>query len=846
MKGNSADNKNRNRGRQVIPVICLLLSLFLAAGLLPGRAGAEREWEFRYFGVSVGKDRNRLLSGGNGIDGPVSLGSALFREDGTVAKKGGKFVADAPADGGSYYYTVIDPATTNFYFQADVTVDELNPQPDGQEGFALMARDTIGEEGVSGSWMSNLVSVCATKLPCGGMNKLPEVPCTVGLRAYRGIMSPEASDLNHIESFRYSWGGGTDESIIRQGKTCRVSLEKTDSAYIASQYDPETGDLTGRSVWYIPARDNMALSVNSYSELDDPLACQEGHAAYIALVAARGLNATFSNIRFTTSEWKAEGWSPQETEYVDAEISVTSPATAAEDIYDFVFLSNADGTAEVLKDGTAIAGNVSVKANEYTRVPVKLTEGRTELTVAFTPDPAFAFSAFRRLSGFDPAFASRTVTRRTLGKDGVIRAGQDGKAENTGTSPEDAVDLQTALDYAAPGQTILLAPGTYDLSGQSLAAARGRSGTEGKPITVKPADGTFVTLDFGGTGSGITVSGDYWHFSRINVTGTKDLQPGFMLSGSHCVLEKMNFYNNGTTGLWISGVFGEDRSLWPSDNLVKSCISVNNADKALEDADGFAAKIVSGEGNVFDSCISAYNADDGWDLFAKMSTGRIGVVTIRNCVTYRNGLVRVVPSGTPMEFEKAAVICDANGNLSFAESEDMEAGNGNGFKLGGSNLSGGHILINSISYENLKKGIDANSCPDVKIYNCTSFNNGGSNVSLYTGNPKAVTEYEARGILSFRTGAGKEAPGDQLNLQSQPADDVTGEDCFYWDPEKEASLNSQGGKAGEDWFISLDTAAVPERAQDGSIDMHGLLQLTDEASAYGAGAGGYFPGPDTV
>ena len=48
---------------------------------------------------------------------------------------------------------------------------------------------------------------------------------------------------------------------------------------------------------------------------------------------------------------------------------------------------------------------------------------------------------------------------------------------------------------------------------------------------------------------------------------------------------------------------------------------MNNADRAMEDADGFAAKLTTGEGNVFDGCIAAYNADDGWDLFAKAATG---------------------------------------------------------------------------------------------------------------------------------------------------------------------------------------------------------------------------------
>ncbi|MCD8188208.1 MAG: hypothetical protein LUD57_06325 [Ruminococcus sp.] len=34
----------------------------------------------------------------------------------------------------------------------------------------------------------------------------------------------------------------------------------------------------------------------------------------------------------------------------------------------------------------------------------------------------------------------------------------------------------------------------------------------------------------------------------------------------------------------------------------------------MENADGFAAKLTCGEGNVFDGCMSYNNSDDGWDL----------------------------------------------------------------------------------------------------------------------------------------------------------------------------------------------------------------------------------------
>ena len=68
----------------------------------------------------------------------------------------------------------------------------------------------------------------------------------------------------------------------------------------------------------------------------------------------------------------------------------------------------------------------------------------------------------------------------------------------------------------------------------------------------------------------------------------------------------------------------------------------------------------------------------------------------------------------------------ANGNLNFSNvAATIEAGNGNGFKMGGTNLPGNHKLPNSISYNNAAKGIDSNSCPDVKVYNSTSYNNEG-------------------------------------------------------------------------------------------------------------------------
>ena len=108
--------------------------------------------------------------------------------------------------------------------------------------------------------------------------------------------------------------------------------------------------------------------------------------------------------------------------------------------------------------------------------------------------------------------------------------------------------------------------------------------------------------------------------------------------------------------------------------------------------------------------------------FRKGSDSSIGSVTIKNSVAYANGYLE----------------------------DGTNAGNGNGFKMGGDSMPGSHVLENSIAFGNKAKGIDSNSCPDIKVKNCTTINNEGANVALYTNSAKN-TDFEATGVVSFRT-----------------------------------------------------------------------------------------------
>ena len=501
-----------------------------------------------------------------------------------------------------------------------------------------------------------------------------------------------------------------------------------------------------------------------------------------------------------------------------------------------VFKANANGSAKIYQDNV-LKDSVEVVNNEELKKDYDLSAGKN-FSVEFTPEAGYEPEPFVKLKSYETVTLNKSVSLRTIGKDSYIYVSNTGLDENDGSGYDNAISLESALKYAKPGQTILLKPEVYDMSNKSLIVQKGRNGREDNPIRIQ-GDGGFATLDFNRSGKGFSLGGDYWELKQFNITNTADGYKGLGISGSHNKAERLNLFNNGTTGLQISGSSEDSKDKWPSYNYILNCTSMNNADSAMEDADGFAAKITSGVGNVFDGCIAAYNADDGWDLFAKVATGSIGDVTIKNSVAYRNGYILIKNGGNKKNFEFAPGTVDESGNVSFDKPNIMlDAGNGNGFKMGGSNVSGAHKLDNSISYENKAKGIDSNSGPNIKISNSTSYNNGSYNVALYTSDKTLKTDFSAKGILSFRKGTNI---GEQLSLQSQAVSDVMDGTTFYWNKDENISKNTatKAITVDENDFINLDTENDPKRNEDGKINMNGLLLLKPEAKErLSSGAGG--------
>lgn len=776
----------------------------------------EAEWLTAIYGPSTN-------SANNGVLGKVKDGSVtVYSENGK-----GKIVPNSSGDGLAFHYTKI-PKDKNFTLSATVTVDSWTFS-NGQEGFGIMASDTVGS-GTGTVWNNSIMGVAtkveyyfdgekasslttnpkiSMKLGIGSIVRLGVTKSELETFANTGAFSGNATTPAEFSANTYTLetscganGAGTYNIIAKATKAVdgtvtnpvekfKLSIRRDNSGYIVSYMD-ESGNVIGTKRIYDENRDALL-------QLDEDCIC-------VGFFAARNTRATFSDIELTLidpSEDESAG--EREIEYVANNFAVISAATANKEEYRLTFTANADGKASVVTDkGTVVCEDASVSANAYASFDTVIGNGNTTFTITFTPDEAYAPGEYMRLESYDPIVTVFTVNYREIGsKDGNIYVSPNGKGDGTGTK-ESPLDIKTALKYVKAGQKIVLAGGKYEIP-DSLRIDRGIDGTKESMIYMVADSETSErpVLDFAAMGTGFVAGGNYWYFKGFDVTNTKDGSKGFQASGNNCTFEDIKTYKNGNTGFQISRLFSTDLfENWPSNNLVFNCTSFLNADSGFEDADGFAAKITVGDGNVFDGCLSYYNADDGWDLYAKAESGAIGAVTIKNCVTFKNGY-----------------ILDENGN-------EVNAGNGNGFKMGGESIPGAHELYNSVAFLNKAKGFDSNSCPDIHVYDSISFDNESYNVAFYTNNA-ANTAFVADGVLSY---CKVNTTAESIKLKgTQNEALVKGATNYYWDGEK--SANAEGTTVSDNWFVSLEFKGIDSitRNADGSLNMGDFLKLTSEA-----------------
>ena len=789
---------------------------------------AVKTWNYSAFGSSV----DTMSEGGknNGFSGSYDTQDLKVWS----MNSKGKLVPNS-TDGVAFYYTTIDPETENFTLSADVTVDSWK-FTNGQEGFGLMAADRVGENGSGNSFWNNSYMVSATKVEyfwdaeAGQVSDAGDkytMKLGVGSQEKIGVTPENLAADTVVDDFQTAMrtletsaavsglGAGTynmvgryeaalkDITDVNPQTTFHMTIQRNNTGYFLSYTNVVTGETVTNKYYHGDDGDEL-------TKLDE-------NNIYVGFYASRSAKVSFSNMSLTTVA--PENDAPAEARpitYVTPNFGIESATVANSANYEMVYYGNADGTLSITDSkGEAVVSGQHVDAQTKFRVNTVLEQGSNTFAVEFTPDADYKPAKYSLLSSYDTVKFDFTVTYNVKDRS-YIYVSPDGRSYGSGAK-DDPVDIYTAVKSAAPGRTILLKGGTYALD-KTVIVERGVNGTADAKIYMiaDPEAATRPVLDFQGRCAGMILAGDYWYFQGFDVTRSANAQKGIQVSGSYNTVDNVVTYKNGNTGLQISRYKSTDNwEDWPSHNLILNCTSYLNADAGYEDADGFAAKLTVADGNVFDGCIAAYNADDGWDLFAKVETGAIGQVVIQNCVAFKNGYV-----------------LDENG-------QEVDAGNGNGFKMGGSSISGHHTLRNSVSFGNKAKGIDSNSCPDIEAYSSTSYNNESFNVAFYTNDAKN-TAFMAKGILSFKDSSN--AAGQTVAEQFKPKgtqETSAYENAmnYYWRGEN--STNSEGIAATAEWFQNMDMNSAIHggirRNTDGTINMNGFLAVTS-AVPEGVGA----------
>ncbi|MCQ2464516.1 MAG: dockerin type I domain-containing protein [Oscillospiraceae bacterium] len=529
--------------------------------------------------------------------------------------------------------------------------------------------------------------------------------------------------------------------------------------------------------------------------------------------------------------------------------TTSGPATVT-----IVAKSKADGGILKVNGENAVSG-ITMNGGVYTyKAPAAgtytITKGTNESYIYYivvdgaASSQTPATSAPQTPATSAPASSAESpVTQAPAASANVIYCSPSGSGD--GKSVDSPANVLSAIRSVPAGGTIYLLEGTYKFT-ETIMIDKDNSGKAGALKTISAYPGAKVKFDFTGqktdaSSRGFVLCGSYWHFYGFEITKAGD--NGMLLAGSNNKIEMMVFNDNQDTGLQISRYDTSAATIdtWPSNNLVLNCTSKNNCDdETMENADGFAAKLTCGQGNVFDGCMAYNNSDDGWDLFAKEATGPIGIVTIKNSIAFRNGFT---------EFGEGYGDCD-----------------GNGFKLGGSGIGSAHVVENCLAFENLHCGFTDNNNPKLgSLTNCTSFNNnmegkGKPNFSLYRCTDDGC---DFKNILSVYDGSVKIADGKLAGGGSNDKFVGTFENGVYYNSgyyKVDAKTNvTNGAKIGTKLSAgpaASDFAAYGKapaqgtdfhtawRNPDGSIWTGGLYQTA--SSGQYAKLGAHFTKNDTV
>ncbi|MEK4850121.1 bacterial Ig-like domain-containing protein [Paenibacillus sp. FSL H7-0756] len=687
-------------------------------------------WHSITFGQSTSATNNKVVA----------------QEDGTLRvialEGGGKVTEDH--DGITFYYTELNALEDNFVLSADIEVLNFAKTPyDGQESFGIMARDAIGTPGTSSVFASNIAAI-------GGYSGGTRSALGTQLFVRSGIEKPDGTGSKGIKTIMLK------NERPAPGNTApaapyRLTLSKTNSGF------------TGR--------------INSEREAihfePDILSVQDS-TMYVGFYAARLATIDIRNIQLTVTSAATDAPKVEPPAApVTPDLSILSRSKASTPEYEVIVRPNVNGTVTVKQGSRIIAQDVAATADKRLAVPAVLSgHGDTNFSVVFWPEDT------QYLTSYDTIVRNFTVNMNSYGN------GEDIYVSPAGTSAGDGtmalpLDLDTAIDYVKPGQHILMLDGHY-VRKSPLVIQKYNNGTEAARKVLEAAPGARPIIDFDKKTEGVLLSGDYWHVKGLDFTRSAANTKGFTVGGNHNIVENSRFYANGDTGLQISRTDGtaKDITEWPSYNLILNSTSFDNRDPSDNNADGFAAKLTSGTGNIFRGCLAHNNIDDGWDLYTKAGSGAIGPVLIENSAAFNNGYLT---DGT------------------------VGAGDKNGFKLGGEGIHVAHIIRNSVAFGNGAYGFTSNSNPGVIAVNNIGYNNTRGNLS-FTTYGQITPDFKIDGFVSYQSGS--------IGKDQYPAS-LAAENNFMYNGT--ASVNKSGKQLTDANFVSLQPVTSYLRDAEGNI-----------------------------
>ena len=371
-----------------------------------------------------------------------------------------------------------------------------------------------------------------------------------------------------------------------------------------------------------------------------------------------------------------------------------------------------------------------------------------------------------------------------------------------------------------PGDTLFLRGGTYEFSDK---VSVNKQGTAAHPIVIIGYPGETAILDFhkvayGTRGLTIHANSVYVHVKNLTIawSGKNNLY----CEGSYCLFENLDIYGSADTGCQMKK---------GGNNVIKNVDSHDNFDyKTMSgttanfggNADGFADKQFTGDGNHYIGCRAWNNSDDGWDFFQRVSNTN---TIIENCICYQNGPAYYDMTNNPratgvdkswFDSKVGTQMTDRYGNtITITLNQYPCQGNGNGFKMGGQGTNHKILIHHCLAVANYARGFDQN-------------NNGGT-MWLYNN-----TAYANVYNYGFTTAYGTNTIQNCISFASRNSDSYKSQTVVTIDHN---SWNN-GFSVSKNDFQSVDTTRIlAPRQADGSLSEGTCLRLKSGSALIDAG-----------